>query len=146
MPRYGECPICLEEIKELGLMPCGHRFCIFCMHMELIAQHRNRGVERHCPSCRQPVEAHNGGRARRGADGHEYWPFLGIIGHMGRGRHIRYLIVWLDGSLSFEPERNLSVEPGETVAQALARYRRCIRNENQARYERHMRRNRRNRS
>ena len=43
----GECSVCLDQVKNTALIPCGHRFCDGCV----------RGIKRQskwCPTCRSP--------------------------------------------------------------------------------------------
>lgn len=48
--RVGECPICLNNIKEPGATKCGHLFCYECI-VDCIKQMRS------CPTCRAKCQA-----------------------------------------------------------------------------------------
>jgi len=44
----GTCPICLSEMEELKVLPCGHQY-----HNACVEHMMKSGVEKNCPVCRK---------------------------------------------------------------------------------------------
>ncbi|CAG4978657.1 unnamed protein product [Parnassius apollo] len=49
--RFGNCPICWEELGKnpLASTKCGHVYCLICLE-------RNLCIEKKCPTCRKPLK------------------------------------------------------------------------------------------
>ncbi|XP_029109785.1 E3 ubiquitin-protein ligase rnf213-beta [Scleropages formosus] len=48
--KYGtKCSVCLAEVTEPALLPCGHVFCVCCLQLSF------KGGRRSCPECRATV-------------------------------------------------------------------------------------------
>jgi peroxin-10 len=54
-----KCSICLEQVKQASVTPCGHLFCWMCIHQHIEnAQHFSSSASNAlCPSCREPIES-----------------------------------------------------------------------------------------
>lgn len=47
------CSICLENKKNIVVIPCGHTFCSGCLKVMKIRKEQN--IDLVCPSCRSPI-------------------------------------------------------------------------------------------
>jgi hypothetical protein len=54
-----KCSICLEQVKQASVTPCGHLFCWFCVHQHIENAQRFSSSTNNalCPSCREPIES-----------------------------------------------------------------------------------------
>jgi hypothetical protein len=50
-----ECPICLEEILEIYMLPCKHKFCKECFWRYINTCYRDNKTHVNCPLCRYIV-------------------------------------------------------------------------------------------
>ena len=93
------CPICLDDFTEEKATPCGHSFCLECIR-GWAAAHEGEAV--HCPVCRRQLLP-----APVPEEEVREWPVRAILDRRNRGRHTQYLVLWGDGTTSWEPKRNL---------------------------------------
>jgi len=47
--HWSECPICIDQKKDVSLVPCGHSMCKACSELVL-------SKTKNCPICRNPVQ------------------------------------------------------------------------------------------
>jgi len=54
-----KCSICLEQVKQASVTPCGHLFCWLCIHQHIENAQRFASSTSNalCPSCREPIES-----------------------------------------------------------------------------------------
>jgi hypothetical protein len=50
-----ECPICLEEILDIYMLPCKHKFCKECFWRYINTCYRDNKTHVNCPLCRYIV-------------------------------------------------------------------------------------------
>lgn len=104
---FDQCAICLETITEPILPECGHFFCRDCFF-------KIKETKEQCPLCRRSLDKYERHAAfgaipdqidqpqsTQEADG--YYDIIDIVGQRGRGKTIRYLVLWDTGETTWEP-------------------------------------------
>ncbi len=49
------CIICMEKVKTIIVIPCGHK--VFCDHCSQVHKNHNNNQTNQCPICRKPVQS-----------------------------------------------------------------------------------------
>ncbi|XP_067929498.1 probable E3 ubiquitin-protein ligase DTX3 [Watersipora subatra] len=60
-PNENECPICLDELKDVEALPCSHKFCKNCISQLVTTTKSNQ-----CPTCRYPFRNAEGKQPKGG--------------------------------------------------------------------------------
>ncbi|XP_067931473.1 uncharacterized protein [Watersipora subatra] len=60
-PNERECPICLDELRDVEALPCSHKFCKNCISLLVITTKSNQ-----CPTCRYPLRNGEGKQPKGG--------------------------------------------------------------------------------
>lgn len=103
-----DCPICHIEIEDKVVTSCNHIFCSGCLNGWKLVR-LNSKLEFTCPICRQLLHSEDSSASSGGPVlvAEQEWPVWAILEHRGRGRNVRYLVLWTDGTSTWEPMRNI---------------------------------------
>ena len=89
------CLICASHPKNTVVTNCEHFFCYSCLDLALA-----RDSNRLCPFCYKQV------KQVRYAD--QEFEIEDILDHKNPGAYVMYLVLWADGSKTWEPWKNLN--------------------------------------